>query len=336
LHVTAGELTYEWLEDWAAFPDSPSARAGWAHHGVIVAASGDVIACHQGEATILVFSADGSLTRSIPTDLLEVHSMTFARFGDQMNLWVADPGAKRSPDMKYEYPPGARKGQAAKLDDDGNIVQSILAPGLPIYDGGVYSPTAVAVFDDPLGGNGDVWVADGYGQSYLHRYDKDSNLIASFNGEESDAGRFDTPHGLMIDTRKSDPELYVADRANNRIVVLDMEGQFKRVINSGALSTPCAFATDGEILAVAELRARVSLLDSEDRLIGYIGANEVVCDRPGWPNAFDEDGTPVRPPEEALPPGKLNSPHGIAMDGTGSIYVPEWLIGGRFIKLQKG
>lgn len=335
LQVFAGDLTYEWNEDWAAFPDSPSARAGWAHPGVIVAASGDVIACHQGEATILIFGTDGGLRRSIPTDLLEVHSMTFGQSGDELNLWVADPGAKRSPDLKYEYPPGARKGQAAKLDHDGKIVQSIFAPELPVYDDGVYSPTAVAVFDDSLDGNGDVWVADGYGQSYLHRYDKDGNLIASFNGEESDAGRLDTPHGLMIDTRKPDPELYVADRANNRIVVLDMEGQFKRVINSGVLSTPCAFATDGEVLAVAELRARVSLLDADDRLIGYLGANEVVCERAGWPNALDEDGTPIRPSDQALSAGKFNSPHGIAMDASGSIYVPEWLIGGRFIKLQK-
>ena len=139
----------------------------------------------------------------------------------------------------------------------------------------------------------------------------------------------------MIDTRKSEPELYVADRANARIVGLDLEGEFKRVINSGILSTPCAFATGGEVLAVAELRARMSLLDSEDRLIGYLGGNEVVCDRPGWPNALDENGSPVRPSDAELSAGKFNSPHGIAIDGSGNIYVPEWLIGGRFTKLQK-
>ena len=200
-----------------------------------------------------------------------------------------------------------RRGQAAKLDHDGQIVQPIFVPDLPIYADGVYSPTAVAVFNDPLGENGDVGVADGYGQSYLYRYDQDGNLLASFNGEESPAGRVNTPEGLMIDTRKSEPELYVTDRANARPAVLDLDGKFKRVITSDVLSTPCAFATDGEVLVVAELRARVSLLDSEDHLIGYMGENEAVCDRPGWPNALDEDGSPVRPSDKALPPGKFTS-----------------------------
>ena len=335
VRVSAGDLSYEWMENWASLPDSPEAQAGWAHHGVIVAASGDVVACHQAEATILMFDTGGDLIRKVPTGLLEIHSMSLAAAGDGLDLWVADPGAKRSPGLNYDYPPGERKGQAAKLDSEGRIVRSIGAPSLPIYADGVYSPTAVIAFDDALGGNGDVWVADGYGQSYLHRYDQGGELIASFSGEESEAGRFNTPHGLMIDTRKADPELYIADRGNARIVVFDLDGQFKRVINSGILSTPCAFATNGELLAVAELRARVSLLDGDDRLIGYLGENEIVCDRPGWPNALDDDGNPVRPPDEALPPGKFNSPHGIAMDGAGNIYVPEWLIGGRLTKLQK-
>jgi DNA-binding beta-propeller fold protein YncE len=261
--------------------------------------------------------------------------MTFGRTGDQLDLWIADPGAKRAPGLKYDYPPGDRKGQTVRLDGQGAIVQSITAPNLPIYDDGVYSSTAVAVFDDDSGGNGDVWVADGYGQSYLHRYDRDGNLIASFNGEESEAGRLNTPHGLMVDTRKSEPELYVADRANNRIVVLDMEGQFKRVINSGVLSTPYAFATDDDILAVSELRARASMLDSNDQLIGYLSANEIACDRPGWPNALDEGGSFVRPSDEELVDGNFNSPHGIAIDGSGNMYVPEWLIDGRFVKSQK-
>jgi hypothetical protein len=37
-----------------------------------------------------------------------------------------------------------------------------------------------------------------------------------------------------------------------------------------------------------------------------------------------------------LEAGKFNSPHGMAIDGEGNLYVAEWLIGGRFTKLAKG
>ena len=43
------------------------------------------------------------------------------------------------------------------------------------------------------GGNGDVYVADGYGSNYVHRYSKTGEYISSINGEEGEAGRFATP-----------------------------------------------------------------------------------------------------------------------------------------------
>ena len=53
--------------------------------------------------------------------------------------------------------------------------------------------------------------------------------------------------------------------------------------------------------------------------------------RPGWPNGVDELQHPVRAPD--LAHGRFNSPHGLAVDADGSLYVAEWLIGGRMIKL---
>src|SRR5437868_10033678 len=66
-------------------------------------------------------------------------------------------------------------------------------------------------------------------------------------------------HLHSFPTRRSSdlPELYVADRSNHRIQVYDVEGAFKRVVGADFLSSPSAFARDGDLLIVAELRARL-------------------------------------------------------------------------------
>ncbi len=331
MRVGSGENTYEWIDSWAGIPETESATKGWAHHGVVVTEDSEVIAYHQGDPTVLVFDRDGRLTRSWETDLTESHGMALAKESSAEFLWIADPGAKRQADLGYEYTPGPRKGQVVKMALDGRTVMRLQRPDLGIYEEGTYSPTSVTVFQEQHGGNGDVWAADGYGESYVHRYDSSGNYIASINGEDGRAGAFNCPHSVWVDTRRADPELYVADRGNSRIQVFDLEGVFKRVFGSEFLTTPSAFATFGELMFVAELRARVTLLDVDDKLICHLGENEAVCDRDGWPNARNEKGESVRPSD--LTEGKFNSPHGIAVDGDGNLYVPEWLIGGRFTKL---
>ncbi len=43
MRIGSGEHTYVWLERWGKIPDAESARAGWAHHGIMVSETGSVI-----------------------------------------------------------------------------------------------------------------------------------------------------------------------------------------------------------------------------------------------------------------------------------------------------
>ena len=335
MRIGSGKNTYQWIDNWARTPDTQSARDGWSHHGIVVTEAGDIITGHQDDPAVRVFNKDGIFQRSWESGVAETHGMTLVKEGETEYLWIADNGRKRHKSTGYEYPPDSGKvtGQAVKKTLDGQNIVTLQSPELVIYKDGHYMPTSVAVNEERHGGNADTWVADGYGQNYVHRYDKSGNHISSINGEEGSAGAFNCPHGIFIDRRKSEPELYIADRANSRVQVYDLEGGFKRAFGSDFLTTPSGFVTHGDLMIIAELRARLTVVDAADNLVGYLGENGTVCDVDGWPNNKNEKGEIL--PTAFLERGKFNSPHGLAVDSDGNLYVAEWLIGGRFTKLAK-
>ena len=333
MRIGTGRHTYEWIDNWAKVPDSESAQSGWAHTDVVVTQSGEIVTYHQGDPTVLVFDSDGDLLRSFDTRLTEGHGMTLVREGESERLWIADSGKKRDPALSYDYPDPPGKAQAVKMSLDGQTLMTLECPDIDVYQTGSFAATALAVYEERFGGNGDIWLADGYGESYVHRYDRSGTYVSSISGEEGSAGRFNCPHGIWIDTRKPDPELYVADRGNGQVQVYDLDGAFKRSFGSELFTTPSAFAAYGGDMIVAELEARLAVIDIDDRLVTYLGENTSVVDVDGWPNNLNEEGEPVR--TRLLEPGKFNAPHGVATDGDGNIYVAEWGIGGRYEKLLK-
>jgi hypothetical protein len=167
-------------------------------------------------------------------------------------------------------------------------------------------------------------VADGYGMSLVHRYDAGGRYLGSLSGEEG-GGAFACPHAVWVDLRRAEPELYVADRGNRRLQVYDLDGVFKRTVGEGVLECPCTGVRYGDGLLVPELCARLTFLDADDRLVGYLGRNEAACGLPGWPEVAPEQ----------IQAGKFNSPHAAAADAEGNLYVVEWIVGGRLTKLAR-
>jgi hypothetical protein len=315
MRIGSGEHTYEWLEKWAKIPDTESARTGKAHHGIVISETGNVISFHQADPTVLTFDPEGNLVSSWNGTVDNAHGMTIVKEGGAEYLWLADNTT----------------GKVVKTTLGGELVMSIDRPDIEVYRDGRYSPPGVAVNEERHGGNGDVYVSDGYGSSYIHRYDSRGDYISSINGEEGEAGRLATPHAIWIDTRKPERELYIADRSNGRIVVYDLVGNYKRTFGRGPgqdwLHSPSGFAQHGDLLLTPELRGgRITVLDIEDELVCYLGENSGAFKLlEGWPDV----------PQETLVEGKCNSPHGLATDNDGNIYSAEWLVGGRINKLAK-
>jgi hypothetical protein len=316
MQVGNSQHNYSWHEKWAKLPDSNSVKEGWAHHGICVGKTGDVISFHPGEPAVLIFDENGDLKKSWDAPVENAHGMTLVQESDEEFLWLADN----------------LTGRVMKTTIDGEVVMSIDQPDVKIYkEGGNYAPTDVAVFEERFGGSGQIIITDGYGSSNIHYYDKNGTHLNTINGEEGDGGHFATPHGVWIDTRKSEAELYIADRSNGQIQVYGLDGTYKKCFGKapGAswLHSPSGFASWNNFLIVAELRgSRVTLLDLDDNPVTYVGENSgAFIYNEGWPNV----------PHETLSPGKFNSPHGIAADINGNIYVAEWLIGSRVNKLSR-
>ena len=327
---------FRWVPGWGDQGTERQLSVGMAHHGIAVTSDQRVVSFGVDEPMVEIRHPNGKTLAVWRAPVATGHGLRIAVEDGRDTLWIADNGDSwvRLNDGSYgtALPDGTLvTGTVVQLTLSGEELRRVPVPDHPAYEAGSYCPTDVAVDEPRFGGDGSVWVADGYGQSLVHRFDVDGQLLLSLSGEEG-LGRFDQPHSLHIDRRAKTPELYVTDRGNSRIQVFDLSGRFRRGVGVGSLISPGGIASLGSGLIVAELDGRVVLLDARDQLVGILGYGDVEGRaRPGWPNAVDRNGNTVRP---SLEQGSFNTPHGIATDQEGNVYLSEWVIGGRLIKLE--
>jgi DNA-binding beta-propeller fold protein YncE len=329
-NINDGEYT------WSEWPDGDDSSLAMSHTGIVLA-RGHIVMGAASEASLVFRDAGGNVEQVVPvSDAAELHGLTLVAEDGEDLLWIADPGFKAyGGKADFDLQESPRGGQVFQVDLDGRRRRTIEQPDLDAYAEAGWQPTGVAVDETRLGGSGDIWVTDGYGASLVHRYTDDGRHVATLSGDEG-AGRFDQPHDLLIDRRGSTPELLVADRINGRIQVYDLDGRFRRVIGAGVLPGPTQMAIDGDRLVVTDLLAgRVTVLDATGNLVSHLFA--LLTPPAGWdatpdewPLARADDGTLTR---ASLEPGVFHTPHGVAVDAHGTIYVSEFAIGGRIAVL---
>ena len=79
-------------------------------------------------------------------------------------------------------------------------------------------PSDVAVSPE-----GTIYVADGYGNSCVHAFSRQGELVASWGRPGKGPGEFTTPHGIAVDGRG---RVLVGDRENLRVQVFTPEGEY--------------------------------------------------------------------------------------------------------------
>ncbi len=84
---------------------------------------------------------------------------------------------------------------------------------------------------------GNIFVADGYRNSRVAKFDKNGRFIKSWGSKGTDPGQFDTPDSIAVDAQGN---VYVAELGNKRIQVFDNDGAPKTVLsNVGAPRAIC-------------------------------------------------------------------------------------------------
>lgn len=154
---------------------------------------------------IIVFDDEGNYLRSIGADInfVNEHGMRIDKYD---NIWVTDN----------------RDHFVMKLSNEGEVLMTL---GIPGQDG-VTDETFGRPADIAFGPNDEIYVADGYGNSRVVKYDAEGNFVTTWGTPGSEPGQFDLVHSIATD---SVGNVYVADRENNRIQIFDEDGTLLRM-----------------------------------------------------------------------------------------------------------
>ena len=304
--VGTGAHQYEVIHDWAQVPG----RCNLGNtHGVIENAYGQIVVKQTvGKGSpcddaILAFDAEGKFVESWGKEFKGgAHGLHRAFEGDEEFYYLCDTNRR----LVLKTRPNGEELWRVGAADCGDVYN----------DTNKFCPTNVATAPD-----GTVFVADGYGSSFIHRFDRFGKYEGTFGGIGSAPGQLNCPHGLMVDTRGTTPKLVVADRGNRRLQIFDLAGRHEGFVNE-ELRAPCHFAEQNGVLLIPDLESRVTLFDRENKLIAHLGDG-------GHYNGVRDKA------REAFKDGKFVAPHSACFDSHGNIFVVEWVEVGRITKLRK-
>jgi DNA-binding beta-propeller fold protein YncE len=249
--------------------------------GVATNSQGHIFVYTRSEKTRLFeFEGNGKFIREIGKDLYGFAFAHVVRIDKDDNIWCVDEGAN----MAIEFNPEGRVMYLYGRKPES--VEGAVAPGVtPPPPPSAFATYSHRLFNRPAdvawNAAGDIYFADGYGNSRVVKYDKEGNWIKEWGKRGTAPGEFHTLHSIATDSRGN---VYVGDRENNRIQVFDGDGNFlKEWTNAGAPWAICITSGPHQVLYTSDSNAgRIFKMDLEGNILGAFGKSGKQLGQFGW------------------------------------------------------
>jgi hypothetical protein len=304
VRMGCGAMTFDTVPGWGLRPDGSSA-IGPTHGSVVVDREGNIYT--SAAAGVFVFSPDGQVVKSYTGDrYTNIHDMEI----------------RQEEDQQYIY--GARNNNAEGIKFNAHTGEIALTLRLPEEAGlGAipFNPTAITVAP-----NGDIFLSNGYATNHIFKYDKDGKYLMHFGSKGNGLKEFNTAHGMTLDTRYEPPRLLICDRNHQpkgRLLHYDLEGNYIDEVVTG-LGMPTSVAIQGDFVSVPDLQGRLVILDKTNTIIAVLGHNP-----------DPQKGGSYNIPQSDWIEGIFSGTHGSYWDQDGNLYVQDWNVAGRLMKLVR-
>ena len=310
----AAEVKYDFAPNFLGTPPG-KAQIGNGHGEIAVDSAGNIyVSVQEKDAGIQVYGKDGKYvkTLALPASL---HGFV----------------VRKSAEGEFLYGAVLNEQRLIKAQLDGKVVMEIKADAFPADKGKAKDKNgkevnALKLTSCDVAPNGDIYIVDGYGKSWVFVFSADGKFKSVFGGNTQvvDGKGFANTHKVFVDTRFSPARLLCLDRGNNRMFHVDLDGTNPQMIANKGLRNPSSASFHGELMCVAEIAGRVSVWNKEGQMVASLGAN----DTKGQTN------TPGVKPADWRE-GVVTSPHGITFDNDGNILETEWNQFGRVLRWNR-
>jgi len=310
VRMGCGDMTFDTVPGWGLGEDGKS-QIGATHGAVVIDKAGRIYTSAQ--LGVFVFSPDGKIVnRFLGDEYSNIHDMEI----------------RNEADGEFIY--GARNKNAEGIKfsaETGDIVLKLPFPKESGLDLKKFNPTAITVAP-----NGDIILSDGYASNHIFKFDKNGKYLMHFGSKGNGLKEFNTAHGMTLDTRYDPPRLLICDRNHTppgfekprgRLLHYSLDGEFIDVAMTG-LGMPTSATVQGDFVSVPDLNGRLVILDKTNVIIAVLGHNP-----------DPSKGTNFGIKQEDWIEGIFSGTHGSYWDKDGNLYVQDWNVSGRIMKLVK-